>query len=54
VKVKAKANPFLYEYDKYFDKRTKYREELAIECKQITTFVKEIKNSNKQPGVTLP
>jgi len=39
VKVKAKANPFLYEYDNYFDRRTKSREELAIECKQITTFM---------------
>jgi len=39
VKVKAKANPFLYEYDNYFDRRTKLREELVIECKQITTFM---------------
>jgi len=38
VKVKAKANPFLKEYDKYFFQRTKWREDIAKECKQITTF----------------
>jgi len=36
--VKAKANPFLSEYDKYFYQRTKWRENIAKECKQITTF----------------
>ena len=51
MKVKAKANPFLYEYDNYFDRRIKLRENLAIECKQITTFM-VIKDCNKQPGVT--
>ena len=45
VKVKAKANPFLAEYDKYFYQRTKWREDLAKECKQITTFMSN-KNSN--------
>lgn len=45
VKVKAKANPFLIEYDKYFHQRTKWREDLAKECKQITTFMSS-KNSN--------
>jgi RNA-directed DNA polymerase len=45
VKVKAKANPFLKEYDKYFYQRTKWREDLAKECKQITTFMSN-KNSN--------
>jgi len=44
VKVKASANPFLEEYDKYFFQRTKWREDLAKECKQITTFM-ENKNS---------
>jgi RNA-directed DNA polymerase len=47
IKVKAKANPFLKEYDNYFYQRTKWREDLAIECKQITTFMsnKDSKNS---------
>ena len=45
VKVKAKANPFLKEYDKYFYQRTKWREDLAKECKQITTFISS-KTSN--------
>lgn len=44
VKVKAKANPFLPEYDRYFYHRTKWREDLAKECKQITTFMSS-KNS---------
>jgi len=39
VKVKSKANPYLPEFDKYFFKRTKWREDLAKECKQVTTFV---------------
>ena len=39
VKVKAKANPFLSEYDKYFYQRTKWRENIAKKCKQITTFM---------------
>jgi RNA-directed DNA polymerase len=45
VKVKANANPFLPEYDRYFYQRTKWREDLAKECKQITTFMSN-KNSN--------
>jgi len=45
VKVKAKANPFLSEYDNYFYQRTQWRKKLAKECKQITTF-RLIKNSN--------
>jgi len=47
VKVKAGANPFLEEYDNYFYQRTRWREELAKECKQITTFIsnKDSKNS---------
>jgi RNA-directed DNA polymerase len=51
VKVKAEANPFLPEYDKYFSDRTKWREGLAKECKQITTFMSS-KNS-KNSRVTL-
>lgn len=39
VKVKARANPFLAEYDNYFFQRTRWREDLAKECKQITTFI---------------
>jgi len=51
VKVKANANPFLEEYDKYFFQRTKWREDLAKECKQITTFMenKNSKNSRVTP-----
>jgi RNA-directed DNA polymerase len=45
VKVLSKANPFLPEYDRYFYKRTKWREGLAKECRQITTFISN-KNSN--------
>jgi hypothetical protein len=37
--VKASANPFLPEYDKYFYQRTQWRKDIAIECKQITTFI---------------
>ena len=44
VKIKGDANPFLPEYDKYFSNRTKRREALAKECRQITTF---IVNDNK-------
>jgi len=43
--VKAKANPFLSEYDKYFYQRTQWRENIAKDCKQITTFMSS-KNSN--------
>ena len=51
MKVKASANPFLEEYDKYFFQRTKWREDLAKECKQITTFMenKNSKNSRVTP-----
>lgn len=45
VKVKANANLFLKEYDNYFFQRTRWREDLAKECKQITTFMSG-KNSN--------
>ncbi len=47
VKIKGDANPFLPEYDKYFSNRTKRRETLAKECRQITTFiVNDNENSN--------
>ena len=39
VKVKADANPYLPEYDKYFRNRKEKREKLAKECRQITTFI---------------
>ena len=39
VKVKGHTNPFLQEYDRYYFNRTKWRENLAKECKQITTFM---------------
>ena len=39
VKVKAKANPFLPEYDRYFYHRTLWGKDIAKECKQITTFM---------------
>lgn len=49
VKVKAQANPFLKEFDKYFVQRTNWRNDLAIECKQITTFMSN--NSSKHSWV---
>ena len=51
VKVKAEANPFLPEFDEYFSDRTKRRAELAIECKQITTFMTS--KASKNSRVTL-
>jgi RNA-directed DNA polymerase len=38
VKVKANANPFLEEWDPYFFKRRKWREDLAKQCRQNTKF----------------
>jgi RNA-directed DNA polymerase len=38
VKVKSNANPFLPEFNKYFYQRTKWRLDVAKECRQITTF----------------
>jgi len=47
VKIKSNANPYLPEFDKYFFQRQKWREDLARECKQFTTFVdKETKFNN--------
>jgi len=48
VKVKANANPFLPEYDRYFYQRTKWREDLAKECKQITTFISNKDSNNSR------
>ncbi|MDG5799958.1 group II intron reverse transcriptase/maturase [Marinilabiliaceae bacterium ANBcel2] len=39
VKIKGEANPFQPEFDKYFFNRTKKREQLTKECRQITTFI---------------
>ena len=48
VKIKSNANPYLPEFDKYFFQRLKWREDLAKECKQITTFdVKETKINSR-------
>lgn len=48
VKTKSNANPYLPEFDKYFFQRRKWREDLAKECKQITTFdVKETIINNR-------
>jgi len=50
VKIKSDANPYLPDYDKYFFHRRKCREELAAECKQITTFAeKEINLNSRVP-----
>ncbi|TAJ06890.1 group II intron reverse transcriptase/maturase [Marinilabiliaceae bacterium JC017] len=48
VKVKGDANPFLPEYDKYFYKRTMWRDDLAKECKQITTFITNETSNNSR------
>jgi RNA-directed DNA polymerase len=48
VKVKASANPFLPEFDGYFYNRTKWREQLAKECKQITTFISNENSDNSR------
>lgn len=39
VKVISKANPYLPEFDKYFFQRTKWRDDIAKNCRQRTTFV---------------
>jgi RNA-directed DNA polymerase len=44
VKIKSKANPYLPEFDRYFFQRQKWREDLAKECRQITTF--DVKETN--------
>jgi len=49
VKVKSKANPFLQEWDIYFFKRRKWREDLAKQCRQITKFaVNDFKTNNSR------
>jgi len=45
VKVKAKANTFLSEYDKNFYQHTQWKKNIAKKCKQITIFM-SCKNSN--------
>ena len=53
VKIKGDANPFLPEYDKYFFNRTKRRETLAKECRQITTFIVNDKKDGNNSRVPL-
>ena len=53
VKIKADANPFLPEYDEYFSNRTKRRETLAKECRQITTFIVNDKKDGNNSRVSL-
>ena len=48
IKIKSNANPYLPEFDKYFFQRQKWREDLAKECKQITTFVEKEINFNSR------
>ncbi len=48
VKVKAEANPFLPEFDQYFCNRTKRRQDLAKECKQITMFMSNKKSNHSR------
>ncbi|MEA1981394.1 MAG: group II intron maturase-specific domain-containing protein [candidate division Zixibacteria bacterium] len=48
VKIKSKANPYLPEFDKYFIQRRKWREDLAKESKQITTFIEMETNINSR------
>ena len=47
VKIVGKANPYLPEFDKYFDHRDKCRKSLAKECRQITTFVHMVNNDSR-------
>jgi len=48
VKIKSKANPYLPEFDRYFFQRQKWREDLAKECRQITTFDINVTNINSR------
>ncbi len=43
----GKANPFLPECGIYLYKRTKWQEDLAKECKQITTFITSETSNNQ-------
>jgi len=47
VKIVQKANPYLSEFDAYFEKRVSLRKRLALECKQNTTFVYSGKNNSR-------
>jgi hypothetical protein len=48
VKIKSNANPYLPEFDKYFFQRQKWREDLAKDCHQITTFDVKVTNINSR------
>jgi len=47
IKIKANANPYLKECDKYFYGRQKDRLKIAANCKQITSFEYNKKKFNK-------
>lgn len=47
VKIAQKANPYLPEFDSYFEKRVSLRKRLALNSKQITTFVCRGKNNSR-------
>ncbi len=47
VKIAGDANPYLTEFDQYFVYRQKYRDSLAKECKQKTTFVHRENNYSR-------
>ena len=49
VKVSQKANPYLPEFDSYFEKRKFFRKRLAVECKQYTTFVCKVNSNSRVP-----
>jgi RNA-directed DNA polymerase len=52
VKVKASANPYLPEFDKYFEARSILRSETAKECRQITTFISGNRSSNSRVALS--
>jgi len=54
VKVNSNSNPYLPEFDKYFFQRRKWREDLAKECKQNTTFVVKVTNIDSRASPNRP
>jgi RNA-directed DNA polymerase len=50
VKIPQNANPYLSEFDAYFEKRVALRKRLALDCKQKTTFVCREHNSRVSPN----
>jgi len=47
VKIRSDANPFLVEYDKYFQKRKQWRTEQSIKVRQQTHYFEKNANKNK-------